>query len=707
MASSRQEPLAEARALMRKDARSLRPRIEALLDEAEMSPNRRCEARLVRANLHFGLGEYDRALELSDALCAAPKARCVADGHNVRGVVFLERGAWGLALDAFESALASLPPEELLRIGNIRNNLGLLSSRLGELELASEHYREAARVFELLDRPVHAGTVMIHLGAVQAELGRAQEARSLFERSCTLLADMEVERLKAVVGLAALDEADGLVDDAQRRLTEVLAARLRLGHKRGIVEASLGLARVELARGHLDAAQRHLERGTELAGELALLKDEADAVAIRAELLAARGHWEAAYAQRLELERLQAALSRDEIRRRAEAASQRTALQDARRESARRGAEARELRHERDRSEEALQLQKRFLATASHELRGPLAVVVGACGLLTAEELEPRAAELVTLAQRSASMLEHVVTDLLDLSRLDSGIIALHPAPFALAPLARDVVQMGAATRTSERVELRCRLAPDLPPWVHGDENHVRRVLLNLVTNAVKYTEAGHVELRVSAADGSVRFEVQDTGVGIGDAFVPHLFEAFTRESRDVIRRKVGTGLGLSITRRLAIHLGGSLQLERTSPEGSVFSAVLPLPACEPARAAPRRQRTSTRVQRALIVDDDVVMQHLLATMLRALGHQVLGVAAGVSEARAALAHTPPDVVLLDLCLEDGSGLEVASELRASGSSSRVVVISGETDTAAAREAGVDAVLLKPVTLDGLRSALA
>jgi signal transduction histidine kinase/CheY-like chemotaxis protein/HPt (histidine-containing phosphotransfer) domain-containing protein len=257
---------------------------------------------------------------------------------------------------------------------------------------------------------------------------------------------------------------------------------------------------------------------------------------------------------------------------------------------------AEEAKLARTKAEAASVAKTRFLANMSHELRTPLNAVIGAAQLLRAEEAEPeRQAHLVDAIQRSGTNLLGLIENILDLSRIEAGELPLHPLDFHLVECVESALSTAALAAHAKGLKLACVVDPQLDPWRHGDGDRLRQVLLNLLGNAAKFTEHGEIVLRVSpgAAAQAVRFTVTDTGVGIGEASLPHVFKPFRQADDAADRRYGGSGLGLAIVQQLVQAMRGSVQVTSTLGIGSCFvvEVVLPpsaQPAAEPSRLGQR-----------------------------------------------------------------------------------------------------------------------
>lgn len=378
----------------------------------------------------------------------------------------------------------------------------------------------------------------------------------------------------------------------------------------------------------------------------------------------------------------------------------------------------RQLHAEKERADEALRraeqasrFKSEFLARMSHEIRTPMHGVVGTADLLLRTPLAPDQRELVVTLKESAAVLMNLLNDILDLSRIEAGKLALASRPFDLAAVARTVTALMRPIAEARGLELRLD-APDAPLWFAGDGNRVQQILLNLVSNAVKFTLRGFVEIAIRAAAQGRGFEiaVRDTGPGIAPEKLESIFQPFVQLA-DGAMNAAGTGLGLAITKALVDAMGGRIRVESNPGAGSTFLVELPLPRAEPqpqpAEPLPC-DRASVAPMRVLVVEDNPVNQRMVRRMLESLGHTADTASDGEAALSRALAE-PFDVILLDIRLPGIDGLETARRLRAAGCRTPMIALSAnvyESDRAAALAAGMDDFLGKPLHLEELCEAL-
>jgi signal transduction histidine kinase/ActR/RegA family two-component response regulator len=338
-----------------------------------------------------------------------------------------------------------------------------------------------------------------------------------------------------------------------------------------------------------------------------------------------------------------------------------------------------ELKAERGAAEEAREAARHasrakanFLATMSHEIRTPMNGVLGMAQLMRRDAENPVQAERLEVLIQSGEYLLAILNDILDVSKIDAGRLDIVPAAEDLHAFLEQLVGFWGAQGDEKGVKLKLRVGPDVPRYALIDALRLRQVMFNLVGNALKFTEAGVVEVCAQATpdgEGAVllSLSVRDTGIGIPAQSLPHLFDRFSQADDSEARRYGGTGLGLSIAKQLIELMGGTIWAESEAGKGSTFHIRLPLaiaetPLAESRPAADAVQATVAGL-RVLAVDDNTVNLMVLDQVLTSLGHAVSKATTGL-EALALLAGQPFDLVLLDIQMPEMSGVDVLARLR-------------------------------------------
>ncbi|MFO0722552.1 MAG: ATP-binding protein [Myxococcota bacterium] len=354
-----------------------------------------------------------------------------------------------------------------------------------------------------------------------------------------------------------------------------------------------------------------------------------------------------------------------------------------------------------------------FLATMSHEIRTPMNGVLAASDLLRRGPLSAEEKRLAELVFSSGEALLSLLNDILDLSKLEAGKVELETRPFNVGELCRSVIHLLEARAAQKSLELSLVLDPSLPARCQGDSGRLRQVLLNLVVNAIKFTPAGSVRLRVGPSAGGLLFAVEDTGIGMSSEQMARLFQPFVQGSAATNGIYGGTGLGLAISQRLVRAMGGIIEIESALGRGSSFFFTLPLPIADTAHTS----LAPTPIARAggngtvLIVDDNDVNRIVAEAMVRRLGRPTV-LAKNGQEALEILSQSPVSIVLMDWQMPVLDGLSATRRLRALPGpehSTPVLALTAsamQEEVTACLEAGMNDVLLKPLTLDALEEAL-
>ncbi len=715
---------------------------------------------------------YRRALESHrEALAAyeaAGRQRAAANALRNIGIAHRHLGDFDAALDAY---LRSLRLRETLgdRRGKAAtlHSIGIVYRHLGEYERALARYQEALEIRQAMGNKTGVARTLNNMGVVYRAMEQPDRAIDYFRRALgireTLGSNARPEIAESLTNLGQVYGETGLIEKGLDPLTRALEIWEAIGDRKRIAMTKLILAEHYRRANRLEEAAPLIARALATAQEIEAKTVERDAFLAYANLYAARGDHPGAldaYKRYKALDdalfhrRLDETVAQLETELQTRQKQQRIALLTRENEIQRQRNDIQTLKssrqqmalyallatfavfaalmvlrqmrlnHRRRLAEASAKAKSDFLAVMSHEIRTPMNGVIGSANLLGETDLNDDQRELVDLIESSGENLLSIIDDVLSFAKIEAGKLEMTARPFSPRATIEASLSLFKTQADAKKIELLCLVEEDAPAMIAGDEAHLRQILINLIGNAVKFTNRGVIAARlrlVDEADDAVelQFSIQDTGLGIPKAKQQRLFDAFTQADDSTTRRYGGVGLGLAIAKRLCEMMGGRIWVESEPGSGSIFSFTMfakPAGADQPEttettleKAAPCfAQQTPLRI---LVAEDNLVNQRVIMRLLQKLGYSP-DLADNGRECLEAFRRQDYDLCLMDVQMPEMDGVEATRRIRVELPEDRqptIVALTAnvaEADRRHCLDAGMDDYLAKPVKPAAIKATL-
>jgi signal transduction histidine kinase/ActR/RegA family two-component response regulator len=597
-----------------------------------------------------------------------------------------------------------------------------VSARVGDLERACAHFDKALAGYEQLGDAHGIAASANNLGGLHHLAGEHEQALQLIERAVALCEanDMGARAALTAVGAALCRAALGDEDAALRMLRASRDQLRAFDDPLGLAQCLAELGALELRVGEPDASlatARMLQGVCERIDNDSLRVRALDTIAAAEE---ARGHLAEALAALRASNEARARVDKRRTEGRLEVLRITHDVQQRAREAESLRRRSAELERQRAAAEAIAESRRAFVAHVSHEIRTPMNGILGMAQLLLESARDPVTRDRLIAIRSSGEVLLRLVSDVLDVSRLDAGGVQLVEKRFDPRTTIERTLALLRPQAEDAGLVLALDIDPALPPRLFGDATRLSQLLFNLVGNAIKFTRQGRIDVRVRLPGaGLLRVEVQDTGVGIAQADLPRVFEPFARigpgrDDQDTAASVEGSGLGLAIAKGIVDALGGHIDVDSAPGQGSTFAVTLParqshdetlgsgqfavLPPPLPGDGEPVR---------VLIVDDNQLNQKLLEIALKTLGARATVVANG-ADAVDAVSRERFDLVLMDVRMPVMDGLEATRRIRANAELVQPPIVAITANALEEEEqrclaAGMDAFMTKPISLPELR----
>jgi signal transduction histidine kinase/CheY-like chemotaxis protein/HPt (histidine-containing phosphotransfer) domain-containing protein/Tfp pilus assembly protein PilF len=620
---------------------------------------------------------------------------------NNYGGMYRDRGDLADALNYFEKALAINEKlgDEVTQSVNLAN-IAYINYDLNDYENALEFALRCLPIFKEANDTYRLNSLYHILGNIYFKQEESAEALRYFEENLSLSEPDTVMEALAISGLGKVYYKMNDFDNARKYLTDALQRCKVLDNAEGQIICNYYIGRLLMDEGDNRNGLKYMESAFEMAVEYERKHDVMSIHEGLSMLYDKMGNIPLAFYHLKAYEKL-----KEEI-------FKQTTFNKLRNLQTRQQIEL--AQKEKEVAERTAHLKQQFMANMSHEIRTPMNAIVGMTRLLLSKEPKPEQLKYLDAIRQSADNLLVIINDILDLSKIEAGKIVIEHTDFSLRGIIQSMRDMLLFKAEEKGLELRTYVDPVIPARLIGDPTRINQVLINLAGNALKFTERGYVEVKVTLQKGEngkvwVQFDVTDTGIGIAPNYVDKIFESFTQAGTDTARKFGGTGLGLTISKQLANLMGGDISVRSTLGYGTTFTVIIPFEESavqeEPEVNAAIDSEVKNMLDdvKILLVEDNEFNRMVAEDTLKEIvPNSVVEIAVNGQEAVDMVKANKYDVVLMDIQMPVMDGVEATKAIRAmQGEASQVRIIAMtanvlQEDVKKYFEIGMDAYVSKP-----------